>query len=541
MGNIPKSDNPEILRFLMWITKGANNRFYTPSSDVFCLALVLQAIGIDRLRPFDADKGKEPQFDEQHLVVILKADTVGSMVIDPCVVRRGMPIPLEQPEEVISLWPCSKHKHLNPLQEDFEKGMHAAKGLKFMLRSKPGTRYTTTNHREPDLYYEISSTTPETNRKLKGDAETLARRFFPLVTDETANFLHDIARNWEHIHPIWELEEAICEDRDFLGRLQSFVMGFYYAALKPLINTSQLRTQEAFGAWGWWDYELLQVVKDLRWDAPGDAQIPSKGSTQCWRFALMKVIAYLFAGTESELVRRLDNRATGVIAKLCLLTADMLGKAISQETASQFYLLDVDGSCIPSSQGIVMSGLRTSSIRKSMAESMIQPLDGNVHLEGRLEDFTTHIEPDWAKDKQTCLVAFRDKGRIVQRMSPVDCDVAIIFSALSHPSIPNDQQNGVPAKGVDAFTSEGICLVPLEQFYGGEIITRSPDVWPAWNKKLILIPTRNLPKARTCLMSMYLESFEWEGFTPRYPYQLPPFLEGSLVLYDEKALPIVLA
>ena len=543
MGNIPRADSPEILRLLIWITKGGDNRFYTPSSDVFCLASVLQVIGIDRLRTFKADQLPEPQFDEQHLVVVLKADAVGSMVKDPHVVRKGMPIPLGQTEEVISFWPYRRRKFENPLQEDFMKGMRAARGLKFRLDQEseiPHTK-TTTNQTKTDLYYEISSTIPETSTRLRGYVESIARWFFPLVTDETAEYLKELATNWDPVDPAWETKKAICEDKHFLGRLQSFVMGYYYAALKPLIDTSQLSTQEAFGSWGWWDYEVLAIVKDLKFDTPK----ASTGPIRCWRFGLMKVMAYLFAGAELELIRRLDNRATGVIAKLCLFTASMLGNAISSEEASKFYLLDIDGSCIPNSQGIVISGRRSSSVRKSVTDDMIQRFDHKIQLEGRSKDFTVHIEPDWANDKQTCLVTFRDNGRIVQRMSPADCDAAVVLCDISQEPIlisqPITEGVGAFIIDIDRDAEEEMCLITLDKFHGGEIITRSSDVWPAWNNKPFLIPTRNLPKARMCLKAMYLNALEWVGHTPRYPYQLPPLLKGSFVLYDNEAKPIIFA
>ena len=197
MGNVPKSDGLEIMRLLRWITKDQERRFYTSSCDVFCIAKVLQAIGFDCLKTWKSNLGPTPDFDEKYLVVFLKADAIGSTVHTPRLIRKGMPVPLSQPDEVVMFWPYSRRSFENPLQDVFQRGMHAAKGLVFT----PGILTDDQNAErkfESCVCYTVTSTVEEVESSLRGPARSFASQYFPFINDETARWLTNLTRHWRH-------------------------------------------------------------------------------------------------------------------------------------------------------------------------------------------------------------------------------------------------------------------------------------------------------------------------------------------------------
>jgi hypothetical protein len=123
VGFIPRSDKPEILRFLRWLAKDkSNKRFETSSSDVYSLALVLQSIGIDDLKAHERHGSSEPTLEENHIAVILTAEATNSTSQRKLAVRKGMPIPLDRPEEIIHFWPSQRVLYSNTLQDLFIQG-----------------------------------------------------------------------------------------------------------------------------------------------------------------------------------------------------------------------------------------------------------------------------------------------------------------------------------------------------------------------------------------------------------------------------------
>jgi hypothetical protein len=123
VGFIPRSDKPEILRFLRWLAKEkSNKRFETSSSDVYSLALVLQSIGIDDLKAHKRHGSSEPTLEENHIAVILTAEATNLTSQRKLAVRKGMPIPLDRPEEIIHFWPSQRVLYSNTLQDLFIQG-----------------------------------------------------------------------------------------------------------------------------------------------------------------------------------------------------------------------------------------------------------------------------------------------------------------------------------------------------------------------------------------------------------------------------------
>jgi hypothetical protein len=356
--------------------------------------------------------------------------------------------------------------------------------------------------------------------------------------DDTRKVLLAIARKakWKPtIDNPHELKGAICDNKDFHAMLQSLVLGYWYGAMVQLVDTSRMVSTEAFGSWGWWDYEPLEVIASLKRNPLIDADSPMDHENQIWRSHLLRAAAYLLAGAPMELIQRVDNRTTGVIAKLCILSASMLGLSTSRIQAGKPYLLDIDGTCIPNRQGIVLPG-RTATSSKAVAdEGFLQPLDHTIRLQGCAEDFTAHIEPDWDNDRQTSLICFRSKGRIVQRLSPLDCDIQVI----TYDTSLDEHQPRPCVIDIDEPEPPRAYIIPIDRFYGSAITTHQTST--VYSASLpLLIPTKNLPRARTCLLTMYSTVLSGNGTSPRYPYQPPETLKDALVIYDEQARPILL-
>jgi hypothetical protein len=499
---------------------------------------VLQSIGIDDLKAHKRHGPSEPTFEENHIAVVLTTEATNSTSQRTLAIRKGMPIPLDRPEEIIHFWPSQRVMYSNKLQDLFIMGKAQGKQIKFTIEGQASESWLSGPEASSrDFSYAVNECDSSTFQ-LNGALGPVADAFFPVLFDDTRKVLLAIAREAKWNPPIdnsASSKQAICDNKDFHAMLQSLVLGYWYGALAQLVDTSRMVSTEAFGSWGWWDYEPLEVISWLKKKPFMDADTPMGDKNHIWRFHLLRAAAYLLAGAPKELIERVDNRTTGVVAKLCILSASMLGLSTSRAQAGTFYLLDIDGTCIPNRQGIVLSGRTAPSSKAVAEESFLKPLNDTVRLQGCSEDFTAHIEPDWAHDRQTSLICFRSKGRIVQRLSPLDCDI----QAMTYDTRINEHQPRPCVVNIDEPEPPKAYIVPIDRFYGAAIMTHQTST-ALQSVPPLLIPTQNLPRARTCLLTMYSTVLSGNGSSPRYSYQPPETLKDSLVLYDEQARPILL-
>jgi hypothetical protein len=561
-GSIPESDYYEVVRLLMWIAAEKTQRFVTSSTDTFSVAVVLSVIGLDLL--MTGTSGGD--YDENQIVVTLSTTPISAYSLKAHVSqkRQDMRIPLGCMEEAVSVWPGTATEN-SERREIFAKGMSAAQGITFKLRffydseeATAGLSGILPNH---GLYYELKSKYPETTVRMKGNSQKLGK-YFPLITDKTAEAIAQLASSWKSLNvptnatigiPMYkttETRDEISGDIDFLGRLQTFVLGYYYALLRPLVDSSFLSDQEAFGAWSWCDYEILDLVEGLGNQTPALRGVsPAMSNTRnYWRYSIMKVIAYLFVGADVSQVSLLDHRTTGVLSKLSLVTASMIGDVDTPEKAAMFYILDIDASCIPSTaRGIVASGQQAPTLRR-IGPGVCSDIK-EVNLPWRDTDFTSHIEPDYEYDTQTSLVVFRDKGRLVHRLSPTRCDVSIVTlddGDSLRPETPSTASR--MAEYNTMVSAAAMHVIPFHEFHGGYTLAR-PTLLPNEARGsftiVLVVQTHGLPKARTCIRTMYDESTNsatgYQRSRPIIAYSIPPCMDGAQVLYDEEVRPIVLA
>lgn len=541
-GFIPVNDRQSILDFLYWLLCSTDQQFRTSSGDVYYLAQTLKVLGIPLLQPIKSNEPTVPG-DENKLNVILYMQLM-TLKTGPNHIsqRKGMRVPLGYMEECVSPWPARSDK-MEP-RDAFRRGQSVGKYLVVALGISPDAQYAMAGSNLTSIYYRISTKDELSKTRCSNrDLDEIAKKYFPFVTSKLVTELEVISTCWKPLNQNinWQAEVEVKaylqNDTDFFGLLQSFIVGYYYESLMQLINISQFSVREACGSWGWWDFEVLQVICEL-WHSSTEIREKDPEIKWCRRFAVLKVIAYLFAGAEYGLIRRLGNTAIGVIAKLCLVPASMLGKSTNTATAGQLHLLDIDGTCIPNREGVIISGdsrpLQTNSLGPTIAPVALNAID----MTGIPKDFTVHIEPDYKGDRDACLIAYRDSGRLVQLMSPVNVDFAVVKSAQN---TENQQQQ---PNSVEVSPYRDVHLVPIHSFHGGNIVTR-PDANDGLNDKIwekpLLVPTKNLPNARICLTTIWMEFLNWKEFIPRKLVAVDSCLRDAFILFDQDARPVIFA
>ncbi|KAL9116807.1 MAG: hypothetical protein Q9187_006662 [Circinaria calcarea] len=468
--------------------------------------MVLNAIGLSLLKVGDCGD----DLDENHIVVKLRiGDFSTQRKTIPFAIhqRWGMRVPLTAMQECVSLWPAVDNNELRSL---FEDGMHAAGGVQII----PGVAHekspiaTIRSHCcLGTFYYSILSDKRQTPR-MDGDVWRFVSNLFPVVTPGVENGIVSIMRS----RPGWksfdeeEILHYVQRDRNCLAELQAFVMGFYYALLLPLLDTTQLTTQEAFGAWGWYDahflYRISEILAKFRIGKIGGKTSYQK---EFRKEGIFRLLAIFFAGADEKQVDLIIEGVTGVVGKLSVITASLLGNVDTWQKAGKYFLLDIDPSCIPcSTRGIVASSRHLYGISPIVQPeysrlARIDTID-TLKLES---DFTSHIEPDWEFDIQTCKLVFRYLGRFVRRVNPTDLETAVVRDSDYH-MLPVDHET-VP------YMLEEVLVADINNF--SNVIQGSNTVSNG-TAPPVLVPTHGSPKARAALRAMY--RLKYERLPPQY-------------------------
>ena len=532
-GLVPYDDVGEISRLLVWIAGSHDQEYETSSSDAFSIAVVLRVIGLELL---STDQGVK-EHDENQLVVRLAKDPIGktpSKRFWQLRERWGMRVPLQCMQECVSLWPGTAAEN-NERRRVFEDGMSAAKGLK-LVPTKP-RREKSGNL---SLFYElVVDEESQQIGRVDGVVHRLATDFFPATTPAIVKGLQPLAENLstkgvdEDIKDTSHIMQLIEADPALVAELQTFVMGFYYSLLISLLDTSQLSVPQAFGSWGWYDLNLLYKLGDTL-----SATYVKPG--RFYRHGIMRLLALLYGGAEEQQLPLIVDGVVGVLGKLSLLTASLLGDVDSWEKAGKFFLIDIDPTCIPcTSRGIVTSTRRYDGFSKMISDTSndVNLCElGKIDLHGTGVDFTSHIEPDWENDIQLCRIAFRFKGRLMNHLSPLDCDYGILEDSPLPPLTEEEIHSGSEEREID----DNIARPMLEMF----LVPRSIHNWTNKfvvgpnasrsefneNRPPTLIPTKGRNRARTCFRAWYWRN-GYHALPSRSPYAHIPDLRDSQVLW----------
>ena len=371
-GQIPSDDCQEVERLLIWLSGACGqkyqNSFETASSDVYALATVYQAIGFDLISTDTLEGG----ISEARLKVIYNANAVvvgrpSKAAKDLDNRRRGMRLPLDYMDECVSLWPGSLAEN-NLRRILFKQGMEAAETVELVGCEKGN-----------DISYifkgSSKSKEPRVNDTLLA---TLRHSIFPDVEIPlVVEGLSHVVKN----DPQWSKQngtrwlEYLETNSLCVGDLQIFVMGFYYAVLKPLLDTSQLALQEGYGDWQWNDLHFLRRIKTImeKWhNLPGERIYG--------RIVIIELLGIFFAGADEVQCSAINDGVVGLHGKTTIVPASMLGQSNIRDVASKFCLLDLDATAIPSNaRGMILNGNPSQSTGARSEPSADTELHHLVH------------------------------------------------------------------------------------------------------------------------------------------------------------------
>ena len=366
-GLIPSGDMGEISRLLAWVVACREQTYETSSGDAFSIAVVLQVIGIGLI----STNQNINEHDENRLVIRLSKDPLGKTPKRPywqLGQRWGMGIPLQCTQECVSLWPRTAAEN-NERRRIFEDGMNAANGLSFRaFQTEPETR------KNPTPVYILLDERAQLPGRVDSVVHRLATGLFPKATSAVVKGLQPVVDKLNQSTESRQLTDAtnpLLEDPlSFVGaippalaELQTFVMGSYYQLLLPLLDTSQLLLRQAYGSWGWYDLNLLYKISQILKETCLNPSLFQ-------RHGIMRLLALFFGSVEESQVPLIVDDVVGVLGKLSLLTASVVGDIDRWEKASKFFLIDVDPSGIPCiSRGIVASTRRYEGMGKMISDS----------------------------------------------------------------------------------------------------------------------------------------------------------------------------
>ncbi|MCJ1226465.1 hypothetical protein MMC12_003117 [Toensbergia leucococca] len=520
-GLVPDNDSEELVRMLVWLVAGENKEYTTCSGDAFSLAVLLADVGLDLLRVVHPEEAfDEDNTDENKIVVKFGQELFLSKNPQEPKHRYGMRVPLDFIEEAVSLWPGNESDN-NRRRMIFKNGMSVGEEVKLeialnnSIEQIPGIR-------------EYQVMPQDVAGGVDQGGALVAQKYLLAMTDRAIAALeHLLTVTWKLQYPIsWymalklQLAQFDGIGERYIGDFQCFLLGYYYVALRQILDTSQLTLQEAFGGWGWYDTGFLKEIISL--NAHRISGSGMKGR-RIWRQYLLRMVAYMFAGTERQQLATIDHKTIGYLGKLSVLNASLLGAAATPEMVGKFCVLDIDVSCIPcNASGIVRSGTQSPCTTLKPSSSPPSPLadvvDEMPKMCGDVVDLTSHIEPDWNHDMQACLVTYRHGGRLVHRVSPTIAEVAVLQSSVAawqerqlqffaiaseKDDLEGNQDKTIKIDQVnDVFEHETsmVHVVGLDQFYGGFVLqSEEAQSWP------IVVPTTGLYKAKTCLTAMYFK------------------------------------
>ena len=528
-GLIPESDAGEISRLLAWIAGSKEQSYETSSGDAFAIAVVLQVIGLELL----STEQEKKDHDENRIVIRLAKDPIGKIPRKPywqLGQRWGMRVPLDSMQECVSLWPGTAGEN-NERRKIFEDGMHAAEGMR-LVATRPGFE----DSGQPALYYDIIL---EDESQQIGRVDSVVYRLasscFPATTKAIVSGLHPLAEKLKRSGAAAadkDLLNKVGDNPSLLAEYQTFVMGFYYSFLRPLLDTSQLSMPQAFGSWSWYDLNLLFKINHIL----QKMGVPGSNTLRYFKYGILRLLAIFFAGVEEDQVPLIMDGVVGVLGKLSLVSASLLGDVDSWEKASKFFLIDVDPSCIPcTSRGIVTSTRRYEGLKRMVSDSNTDTRVARlaeIDLSGTGIDFTSHIEPDWEFDIQLCRLAFRYKGRLIRQLSPLDCECGVL------------EDSPYPLGMVDVDSERPDGMISTRALLDTVLIPRSLHDWT--NNFVIgpygpsrgfdedrpptVIATKGRSRARTCFRAWYWRNGYHKLPTPN-PYRHLKELKDCQVLW----------
>jgi hypothetical protein len=503
-GNIPSNDVPELVRFLTWVTGAKSQKglriFKTSSSDVICFAHVLASIGFDTLEVCDGDRNNEPI--ESKLLVKFTPEAVATERIvhinelNPLFTkckRPGMRVPIDFPEECVSLWPGSATNN-NNFRQLFKTGLACSATLKITVSLPERAR-------RPQ--FQLSDSTHSSAERMEPLAYRLVSALFPIPTPKLIDQIGTIVRQFPDWASTADDESVLFYAQSHplaLSKLQVFVLGYYYGMMRKVLDTSRLAVAEVYGSWTWFDAHLLYRLSDILAEhctpdsaAPPPMTLKYEG--------LLQLLAIFVAGAEEQQWTLVNDSTFGLHGKLTVLASCLLGIVKMDSADGWFCVLDTDSTAIPSNaRGLIGGGIQNKlvNVTTTLSETRYAAL---ARVNPRLfeDDFTSHIEPDWDNDVQQCQVVFRYRGRLVRRFAPETLELA--WTAVADTALKPDQDDPILGQNPNPQASVWVA-VPEDIARDGWPAPTSDDTGADLSSPYFF-PTMGLVKARTCLLTEY--------------------------------------
>jgi hypothetical protein len=445
-----------------------------------------------------------------------------------------MRIPLDNLEEVVSLWPGTSAEN-NRRRSTFKHGQRVSSTISL--------RAVTFGKRDVHPGVSVSSHDIEPIGRGDTDICRLADKFLLLVNKTAIRLLTEVVDSWRiqsaHVRelvltsladtPMGEIPTP--EYTEYKADLQIFLLGYYYQVFKNILDSSRLSINEGFGSWGWYDGNVFEQIVALVETQANTSEKGKETSKKLYRrHQIMKLAAYLLAGAESHQLSAIDYETIGIHAKLTITASVLFGSADTPEKLTKLCLLDIDPTAIPSNElGIIKSGVQSAPV---VRDPISPPLDLNTPPTLTLNekhDFTSHIEPAWGYDTTLCFVTYRHQGRLVHRVSPLEVERAVLQwsrksgdgTPRSNPSIDiSDFYKVISTHARSQSPSVQIFEGTLSEFYGvrgGSIVVPKCDPdnvdqrtdSPMW---VHLVHAGGMNKARSCIVAMYKDLFSDEAW-----------------------------
>ncbi|KAI0193902.1 hypothetical protein F4808DRAFT_354985 [Astrocystis sublimbata] len=459
-GHFPHSESRHVLDFLLWLLGTTDTTFRTSSSDVAGIAACLCYLGMDIIgvegRGFSDTPSaicnvvySDVQFFHEATSTSWKSTVFKQRDLSTT-------IPLEHPEESISVFPISKEAQ-NKCRAAWKAGMRAASTIKICIRGGKTEPHLFQSQYRPEIQYqivdvgsEVERTSPElytlaenyglvVNGELLKDLEACLGR----LPNETLTWLNattlgndamlDRSRPVGYRYVPTHISDPDMTDQSRVEAFcifQSFFLGNYYELFHRVVDTKTLACQVVEGCWAFRSPDLIQSVhmilnKTRRKETESDGK--SLHIRTLTRQDLLELLLRLFLGSSTDIPQiesdgRLNPGCVGVIGKRTILINSLLGKCSSPSEIGGFTILDVDVGGIPrDSHGLVRPGYSSTVLESKLIDS---PGTAKLHVneEKPDKDVEFGIEADWEADPDTALVCARYKGRRVATLSPAMVD-----------------------------------------------------------------------------------------------------------------------
>ena len=468
-GYMPAGEADVMADFLFWLLSGSTQILTTPSSDVAGVAVVLSKTGFDILSVEGwGVSGRETSCKLVYKPVLVstkESHTKGSNLRDMGTWfkdtasfwrEQSTTVSLTQPEESMSAFPISKTAS-NEVRRAWLEGATVAASACWQVNTAAASADS-----EDVVYEAIDKGTPI--GRVKDEIYALAKchgfcvnaqyceglsRVFERTDASILTWLYGQSSRREEFYRIDQhitSPEMLDTSRiNAFTIYQAYVLGYYYAVLLPLVDTSTLAIQTVSGAWGYRSAEVLDLIRE---------HAILKELTREGMQIILAALCFSHVKAIPDLGK--DNRCLGIIGKRALLVNSLVAESDFPQAVGCFTMLDVAIGHIPcDTDGLVRPGAATLFCEEYDVVDPSIRIPQTIIPTAPDEDFTKHIEPDWDGNPETVLLVMRYKGRRIATLNPAYADLDICRAYIEPVSVPHPKQE-VPLAlnfGIENFLS----------------------------------------------------------------------------------------